>query len=191
MKKSSIIVTALMAILVVGNFSQPVLAQERGERPERGQRGERGERGERGDDRGGRGPGNFNREDFMQRMVDRMRERYEFSEAEWKVIGPKFTALMTMNMENRTGGGFNLFGGGRRGGPGGRGGDTGGDDSARDVLRKALESNASASAIKEKLAAFRAEKEAQAAKVKKAQDELRQLLTVKQEAYAVIDGLLP
>jgi len=181
MKKTSIFLALLTGVIALTAIVEPAVAQER-ERPQRGQRGDRGgQQGQRG--------GGFNREDMMRRMAERMRERYGFTEAEWKVIGPKFTALTELNMSSRGFGGFGGFGG--RGG--GRGGDRNSDRpaTAQSKLRDALEDGASPSDIRELMAAYRKEKAENAAKLKKAQEELRQLLTLKQEARAVVDGLLP
>ena len=186
MKKTSIFLALLTGVIALTAIIEPAVAQER-ERPQRGQRGDRGgDRGDRGGQQGQRG--GFNREDLMRRMAERMRERYGFTEAEWKVIGPKFTALTELNMSSRGFGGFGGFGG-----RGGRGGDRGGDRpvTAQSKLRDALEDGASASEIKELMAAYRKEKAENAAKLKRAQEDLRQLLTLKQEARAVVDGLLP
>jgi len=60
-------------------------------------------------------------------------------------------------------------------------------DELRDLLEK---DDASKGDIKAKLAAYRADRKAREAKLKKAQEDLRQLLTIKQEAQAVLSGLL-
>jgi 5'-deoxynucleotidase YfbR-like HD superfamily hydrolase len=84
-----------------------------------------------------------------------------------------------------------MWGGGRGGGPGGQGGPGGGQVNAeQDALQKAIESNAPADEIKTKLAKYRASQKDKEAKLAKAQDDLRQVLTVKQEATAVLLGLL-
>ena len=59
-----------------------------------------------------------------------------------------------------------------------------------EALRKAIAEDASASEIKAKLAALRAARQKQEAELDKAQDQLRQLLSARQEAVAVTLGLL-
>ncbi len=177
MNKIRLIAGAIALAVVTMICTTPqVEAQQRGQGP--GQGGGPG------------GRGNFDPEQFRQRMEERMRERYEFSEAEWKVVGPRFTAVQELQ---RGGRGFPGFGGrgGFGGGRGGRGDRDQEDTSARGALNKAIEDGASAEVIKEKIAAYRAEQAANEAKLKKAQDELRQLLTLKQEAMAILDGMLP
>lgn len=169
MKKQLFLFIALFTAVVTTAVIQPTSAQEK---PERGQRGQRG---------GGFGRGDFNMEEFRKRMEDRMRERYGFSEAEWKVIGPRFTAVQELRIRGTFGG----FGG--RGGRGGRDRDS---DSPAAQLRAAIEDDASAKELKDKLTAYRKDRDEKAAKLKKAQADLQVLLTPKQEAQAVLDGLL-
>jgi len=96
--------------------------------------------------------------------------------------------------------GFGGFGGpggpGGQGGPGGRQGGRQGPggfgqpNPDAEALQTALDSGASADDIKSKLTAYRAAAKQKEAQLEKAQDELRQLLSVKQEARAVLLGLL-
>ncbi|MEK9949891.1 MAG: hypothetical protein VW579_12055, partial [Verrucomicrobiales bacterium] len=77
------------------------------------------------------------------------------------------------------------FGG--RGGRGGRGGNQDGGDPELEALQSAIESGSS---IESKLAAYRAARDKKQADLKKAQDTLKSVLTVKQEAQAVLMGLI-
>jgi hypothetical protein len=153
--------------------------------------------------------GDFNPEQFRQRIMERYREQLEVkSDDEWKVIEPRITKVMDARREV---GGFGSFGrggpggtGGRRGGDGEQGGGDrrreGGDDRRRmfggepnpdmEALQKAVESKASADEIKAKLGKYRESRKAKEANVTKAQDELRKVLSVRQEASAVLMGLL-
>ena len=85
----------------------------------------------------------------------------------------------------RTGGrgGFAGFGG-----RGGRGGDRDSGNPELDALQKAIDSGSN---IEAKLKAFRAAREKKEAALKKSQDTLKAVLTVKQEAVAVTMGLVP
>jgi hypothetical protein len=151
-------------------------AQENPTRPERG-------------DRGGRG--NFDPEQMRVRMMERYREAFEVKDdAEWKLIEGRITKVSDARRDM---GGFGRgFGGpgGRGGGPGGRGGFGGEPNPDAEALQKALEAKASADEIKAKLAKYRESQKAKQAALEKAQAELRQVLSVKQEAQAVLMGLL-
>jgi hypothetical protein len=152
---------------------------------------------------GGQGGGNFDPEQFRQRMLDRYKEQLEVkNDDEWKVISGLIEKVTTAQRETRIGG-FGGFGGGRRGGGGGTGGDTaaagggnnrnpfGGEPNVdAEALQKALEAKASSDEIKSKLAKLRDAQKEKEAKLAKAQDELRKVLSVRQEATAVMMGLL-
>jgi hypothetical protein len=150
------------------------------------------------------GRGNFDPEQMRQRMLERFKERLEVkSDDEWKIISERIEKVMTAQRETRMGG-FGGFGGGRRGGGGGdnAGGDTnnnggrrnrgGGGESSPEVeaLQKAIDDKASNDDIKTKLAKVRDSQKDKEAKLVKAQDELRKVLSVRQEATAVLMGLL-
>ena len=166
-----------LAFCLVG---QNVQAQERPERPDR----------ERG---------NFDPEQMRQRMMERYREQLEIKgDDEWKAIEPRVTKVMEARRDVGFGGGFGFRGmGGQR-----RGGDEGNRDSGRrrefggtpspeaEALQKAIEAKASNEEIKTKLAKFREARKAKEANLTKAQDDLRKVLTVRQEASAVMMGLL-
>ena len=157
-------------------------------------------------DAGGRG------EEFRQRMSERLREQFGVTDdAEWKVIEGK---IQKVNEARRAAGGG--FGGGmafgRRGGPGGGDGDRaeradrgergerggrggrfgGGFEPSPEVaeLRKAVEAKAPADEIKAKLAKVREARKANEAKLEAAQEDLRKVLTVRQEAVALMFGLV-
>jgi len=83
--------------------------------------------------------------------------------------------------------------GGGPGGPPGFGGPGGPNVSSSpeaESLRKAVEGKASTAELKDKLAKLVQARKAQEAELKKAQDGLLQLLSVRQEAIAVASGLL-
>lgn len=168
---SLLVVTAVFASVTVD-----ISAQERDRNRDRGNR-ERGERGNRG---------NFDRSQIMERIMERYRENLGISVAEWKVVQPKVQAVMD-NRISGTSGMMSFFGG-----RGSRGrGDSSTEKTPTSELRDLLEKDdASKGDIKAKLAAYRADRKAREAKLKKAQEDLRQLLTIKQEAQAVLAGLL-
>ena len=151
-----------------------------------------------------RGPRDF--DEIRQRMAERMREQFGVTDdAEWKVIEGKIEKVT--EARRAIGGGFGFGGpggpggfGGRRGGPGGgneeagqgnRRGGFGGEQSPEvEELRKAIESKASAEEIKSKLAKVREARKANEAKLEAAQEDLRKVLSVRQEAVAVMMGLV-
>jgi len=155
---------------------------------------------------GGRqGRGNWDPEQMRQRMMERVREQLAVKDdAEWSVIESRIKKIN----DSRSGMGRGFGGpGGGPGGPGGQGapggqGGQGGQGGRQgrggfgqanpdaEVLQSALDSGASADDIKVKLTAYRAAAKVKEVQLEKAQDELRQLLSVKQEARAVLLGLL-
>ena len=131
------------------------------------------------------GRGNFDPEQFRQRMMDNYKERLEVkSDDEWKIIQERIDKVMTAQRDARLGGGFGRFGGGRRGG--GDNADAGnnrpnrfgGDNPDADALQKAIEAKASPDEVKTKLAKLRESLKEKEAKLTKAQDELRKVLSV-------------
>jgi hypothetical protein len=156
----------------------------------------------------GQGRGNFDPEQMRQRMMERYRESLEIkSDDEWKAIEPRITKIMDARREIGFPGGFGrggFGGGGRRGGGDGNVGGGGGNDQGggrprgfggepnpdAEALQKAIEAKASSDDIKAKLAKYRESRKAKEANLAKAQDELRKVLSVRQEASAVLMGLL-
>src|SRR6266567_3775528 len=128
--------------------------------------------------RGGGNGGNFDPEQFRQRMMDRYKEALEVkSDDEWKIISERIDKVMTAQREMRLGG-FGAFGGRRGGGNGdapdngGRrnrfGGEPGPDAQA---LQKALDAKASSDELKTKLAKLRAAQKEKEATLASAQEE--------------------
>ena len=157
--------------------------------------------------RGGRrGGGRMSREQMRARMAERMKERLGVKDEEWKVIEPRLQKVMDLS---RQAGGFGRRGmfygrGGRRDsgrdrGPGRGSGERPGDserertavEKAGDDLQKVLDSeSAKPEDIKVKLTVLRASREKAKQELAKAQKELQQILTVKQEATLVLSGML-
>ena len=156
---------------------------------------------------GGGGRGNFDPAQMRPRMMDRYKEQLDVTDdAEWKVISGLIEKVTTARRE--TGGGFGGFGrgggpggggpggpggggaGGGAGGGGGRGGFGGQQLPEAEALQKAIEAKASNDEIKTKLAKYRDARKVKEVSLEKAQEELRKILSVKQEAAAVLAGLL-
>jgi hypothetical protein len=148
------------------------------------------------------GRANFDPEQARQRMMERYKEQLEVKDdAEWKLISDRIEKVSAARREVGFGGGFG-FGRGGRGGPGGPGG-AGGDQAAAgrrgfggesspeaEALRKAIEAKAPADELKAKLAKLREARKVKEANLETAQEELRKVLSVRQEASAVLAGLL-
>jgi len=144
--------------------------------------------------------GNFDPAQFRERQMERYRERIEVkSDEDWKKLEPIIGKVMDAQREARMGAGFGGFGG--RGGRGGGGGDGNanqggnrnrGGQSSPEVtdLQKALDDKAPAEEVKAKLAKVREARKAKEAALDKAQEELRKALSPRQEAGAVLVGLL-
>lgn len=187
MKLFSKTAALLGAALIVGVVPSQLLAQQ-DQQPDRQNRGGGGGQGGPG---GPGGRGNFDPEQMRQRMMDRMKEQMEVTDdAEWKIISERITKVSELRM---SGGGFGGMFGGPRGG--GRGGDNGGrqrpgGSAESDALRQAIENKASAGEIKTLLAKLRESRKANEAKLEKAQDELKAVLNARQEAVAVMMGLI-
>ncbi|HSW00063.1 MAG TPA: hypothetical protein VLI39_07820 [Sedimentisphaerales bacterium] len=164
--------------------------------------GDRGNRGERG------AGGNFDPAQMRQRMMERWKEQLGADDESWKVLEPRLTKVMELSRDNMGGRG-GMFGGmGMRGGPGGQGGRGGeagnrprfpGEENrqptavekAAEALSATLENqSASAETIKQQLTALRAARVKAQQDLATAQQELRQILTVKQEAILVLNGTL-
>lgn len=163
-------------------------------------------RGGQGQGPGGeRGPREFDPERMQQMMQQRMQEQLGATAEEWKVLGPRVMKVMNLSRQVNTGAGgmFRMGMAGRRGGaqggpegPGGRRGPMGqGEptavDTASEALQTALENTAATpDEIKTKLTALRAAKEKAKAELATAQQELKQVLTLRQEAQLVLMGML-
>ena len=134
--------------------------------------------------------------------MERYRERIEVkSDEDWKKLEPIIGKVLDAQRDARQGlgfGGFGGRGGGRRGGDGGGGDnqggnrDRGGNQTSQEVkdLQKAFDDKAPADEIKAKLAKVREARKSKEAALEKAQDELRKALSPRQEAGAVLAGLL-
>ena len=169
--------------LLLGSAAMPVLAQDT---PPAGQPGQ---------------PGQGGRPDpaqFRQRFMDRIKEQLGSSDDEFKVLQPKIEQLFEIQRQSRGGGmGFG-GGGGRRGGPNGGAPDpnaaptptTPTQEKVKDLQATLDNKDSKPDEIKAKLAALRDARAKAKEELNKAQAELRDLLTQRQEAALVMMGLL-
>lgn len=155
--------------------------------------------------RGGGQRGDFDPAEMRERMAERLKERFGVTnDDEWKIISERIEKVTEARRGTGVGGGFAALGrgggrggegapgGGRgQGGPGGRGGLGGQASPEAEELQKAIDANASPEEIKAKLAKVREARIASDAKLKTAQNQLKEVLNTRQEAVAVLMGLLP
>jgi hypothetical protein len=159
---------------------------------------------------GGGGRGNWRNmspEERAQARMDGYREDLEVKDdAEWKALQPLVQKVLDAQRQvlaDRMSGMFGRF---RRGGPGG---DNGGDQGGRqrgggpggffgggtpsaesETLKRAVDGKASNSEMKAAIAKFLEARKTNEANLQKAQDDLRKVLSVRQEGIATLNGLL-
>jgi Spy/CpxP family protein refolding chaperone len=184
-KKTGFLATSLLlGSLSVGAFGQ---AQPGGNPPPGGNGGPPGR-------------GNFDPAQFRQRMMDRLKEQLGASDDEMQAMMPKIEKVMQLQ---RDAGGGGMRGMGRRGGgpggpggppPGGPGGPGGTESPVRQKateLRETLDNkDAKPDEIKAKLDALRSARAQAKLDLAAAQQDLKGLLTQRQEAVLVEFGML-
>lgn len=147
---------------------------------------------------GGRGWRNMDPAQRQQMMMDNLKTDLEITkDDEWNALQPLLKKVMDAQqvvMSERMRGMF----GRNRGGTGG-GGDQGGQrrggmfgtpSPETEALQRAVDSKASTAELKAALAKFMDARKGSQANLEKAQGELRQVLTVRQEAILTLRGML-
>ena len=144
--------------------------------------------------RPGRGPRNFNPEQFQKMISDRLKEKMGVSDEDWAAIEPRVFKVMAAQRD-AGGGGMGmgmLFGFGGAGGPGG-----GEDESkltptakAAKDLQASIEANAGADELAARMAALRDAQAKARQQLADARSSLKELLTRKQEAVLLMVGIL-
>lgn len=165
--------------------------------PADNQSGGRGNRGNRG--------GNFNPEEMRARMNAALKEQLGVtSDDEWNLIMERVNKVNELRRSTMMGG-MNMrflmgamggFGGpGGQNGQGGRGNRQGGFGGASnpevEALQTAITDKAPDAELKARLERLREVRKTNEANLAKAQEDLRAVLSVRQEAVAVLIGLLP
>ena len=143
--------------------------------------------------RGRRGRGNFDPAEMQQRILDNIKDRLAFTnDTEWAAVQPLVQKVLDARRDVGFGG-MGMF----RGNRGGNGPDNGGrrnpffqTSPEAETLQKALDDNAPAPQVKAMLEKYRAARKEKQAKLEAAQENLRKVLTSRQEAEAVLLGLL-
>lgn len=143
----------------------------------------------------------FNPADMQARMLAGLRERMGVtSDEEWAVISERIGKVSELRRAAGGGAAGPLAMRGP-GGPGGAGGDEGGRGGFRgpmrggtpemEALQSAVRDQLPDAEVKARLAKLRDTRKANEKKLEQAQEELRAVLTVRQEALLVMVGLLP
>lgn len=153
-----------------------------------------------GGGRGGAGGrGRFDPEQMRQQRAERMREALGATDEEWQVLEPLVQKVQTLSAQARVGGGgmrMRRRGGADAAGGGGRGGPGAEEpqselQQAQSALQETLaNTNASAADISAKLKVLREAREKARQELDVAQKELREVITLRQEAQLVLMGLL-
>lgn len=150
-------------------------------------------RGQNGDATAGNngGRGNFD----PAAMMDRLREQFAVTDdAEWALISERLTKVAELRRGAMGGGAFGRGGpppGGGNNGGGGNRGTRGTGNPEQDALRQAVTDKLPDAEIKSRLDRLREVRKQNEMKLAKAQEELRAVLSVRQEAIAVMYGMLP
>ena len=188
-------VASIMGLLLAGqSLSQPA---------QQGQRS--GAQGPGGPMQGGP---QFDPAQMRQMMEQRMQEMLGATAEEWKVLGPRVMKVQELARQSAGGGPGMMFGPmGRRGaggpGMGGPGSDRPGGrgmgmnreltevEKIQEELQTLLENTAATpEQIKQQVTKLRAAREKAKQELAKAQQDLRQVLTVRQEAQLILMGML-
>jgi len=152
---------------------------------------------------GGRGGNRRDPAQMRQQMNDRMKELLGATDDEWKVLQPQIEKVQTLQRTttSRLGAGL-LYGNGNNnnGGGGGRGFRGGQqpdnatpsavDEKAKELTAAIQNKDTKPDEYKSKMAAYREARNQAKADLSKAQESLREVVTVRQEAVLVDLGLL-
>ena len=199
MKRTLPTLLTLAAVGVLGLQTLPVHAQDDAPPPPPPAEANGGGGGGRG---GPGGPGGDNRrEEWRQRMADRIKTQMKATDDEWSVIQPLLEKVETKMRESMGGRFGGMMGGGRgqRREGGNNGGGNGGDANRpqpagmeeTQALRQTIESgDASTADIKAKLQAVRDQRKKSEAELAQARGDLLKVLNVRQEAVLVSMGVL-
>jgi len=153
---------------------------------------------------GGRGGNRRDPAQMRQERNDRMKELLGASDEEWKLLQPQIEKVQTLQRSASSRSGFGLlFNNGNNGDNGGRGGRgfRGGqqpdntppsavEEKSKELAAAIQNKDTKPEEYKAKLAAFREARNQAKANLTKAQESLREVVTVRQEAVLVELGLL-
>jgi hypothetical protein len=146
---------------------------------------------------------NFDPAQMQERRMENLKDALEVNnDDEWNAMKPLVQKVMEAQRDSfQRGMGRGGFGG-RRGGQGGGGDQGGGGGNAMrrgpggepspeaEALRKAIDAKASTGEIKAAMVRYVESRKTKQEQLKTAQENLRKVLTARQEAIATLDGLL-
>ena len=151
-------------------------------------------------DNGGGGFGGFGgggRPDpaqMQQRMMENIKDQFGYTnDTEWNAVQPLFQKVMDARRDTGIGGGMGRLFRPRNNDNGNnnrRGGFFGAPSPEAEALQKAIDDNAPAAQIKDLFAKYKTAQKIKQAKLVQAQEDLRKVLTTKQEAQATLLGLI-
>ena len=145
--------------------------------------------------RGAGGRGNFDPAQMQQRMMENIRGDLGFTnDTDWNAVQPLFQKVMDARRDVGFGGGMGRMFRNRNNGDqaGGNNRPNFGPQPSQEAeaLQKSIDDNAPKAQLKAALAKYQASQKAKQAKLVTAQENLRKVLTPKQEAQATLLGLL-
>ncbi|MEW6202236.1 MAG: hypothetical protein AB1546_09690 [bacterium] len=167
-----------MLIGIVG--SQLIAADDAATQPQPTQPRERGMRG---------GMGMRNPDDFRAQMMGRLKENLKATDDEWKVLEPKIEKLSTLQRETRMDGMRAMFGS-RRGQENEQQPTTELGKKTAELQKLLSDEKSGTEDIKAALKAVRDAREKTKVEITTAQNDLRGVVNVRQEAQLVMMGLL-
>lgn len=189
---SAVVVSVMGLVVASQSLSQPRQGGQR-QGVQGGPEGRQGMQGRPG------GP-QFDPAQMRQMMEQRMKEMLGATDEEWKVLGPRVMKVQELTRQSAGGGPGMMFGPmGRRGPggdrPGGRGMGINREltevEKIQQELQTTLEDTAATpDQIKQQVTKLRAAREKARQELAKAQQDLRQVLTVRQEAQLILMGML-
>lgn len=138
------------------------------------------------------GGGNWDPAQIQQRILDGIQDRLGFTnEVEWEAVKPLVQKVIDAGREV-LGSRSDLLGLGRSRGSsrGGSGGLFGQPSAERESLQKAVDDNVPTAQIKDLIAKYKAAQKIKQARLETAQADLKKVLTSKQEAQALLLGLV-
>jgi hypothetical protein len=138
--------------------------------------------------------GNFDPAQFQQRMMERIQGQLGITnDTDWSAVQPLVQKVMDAQRDYRGPGMGRMFArnrGGNNDNNGNRPNIFGQASQEADALQNAIDQNAPSSQIKDLLTKYQASQKVKLQKLTDAQNNLRAVLTVKQEAQATLLGLL-
>ena len=176
-------ITGLLALAL----AIPAMGQGFGGAAAGGEGGGRGGRGGRGGGGGGRGGrGGWDPARMEEMMLNRMKDAIKAPDAEWPAIEPLVKDVLKKRSAGMVGG-MRAWGGRRGGAEEGQEQEVTPSSELRGLLEK---EDSTSDAVKAKLGEFRADRAKKEAELKTSRDNLRNVLTIKQEAQLVLMGIL-